>query len=161
MARWTTGSRNRLFLSLNDTENRIIRKDILPLVRLQNMKWRGTRRSLRRGIYSQLSLAMQFSRDKKRELLVKAFWDKNVDIEYILNLLEGGAESVPGDRIDLYHRLLATYDWYTVLKLIPIDRLKNEALSEAVINRLFPDELRKKYRYAQRILSEKAISLSG
>ena len=104
---------------------------------------------------------MEFSKDKKRELLVKAFWDKNVDIEYILNLLEGGAESVPGDRINLYHRLLTTYDWYTLLKLIPIDRLKNEALSEAVLNHLFPDELRKKYKYAQRILSGKAVPLSG
>ena len=96
---------------------------------------------------------MKFSEDKKRELLKKLFWDKDVDIDYILKLLEGGAEINPGDRVNLYYRLLTTYDWYTLLKLISIDRLKTEALSDVVTSRLFPDALREKYQYARRVLS--------
>lgn len=96
---------------------------------------------------------MKFSEDKKRELLHKLFWDKNVDIEYVLKLLEGGPEQFPGDKVNLYCRLLTTYGWYTLLKLIPSDRLKNEALSETVIERLFPNELREKYQYARKVLS--------
>jgi len=97
---------------------------------------------------------MKLSEDKKRELLHKLFWDKTIDIEYVLELLEGGPERFPGDKTNLYCRLLTTYGWYTLLKLIPLERLKCEALSEGVIKRLFPKELREKYQYAREVLSE-------
>jgi len=97
---------------------------------------------------------MKLSEDKKRELVNKLFWDKDIDIDYILKLLNGGHERSPGDKNDLYCRLLKTYDWYTLLKLISSDRLKHEALNEAVITMLFPKELRKKYQYARKVLSE-------
>jgi hypothetical protein len=94
-----------------------------------------------------------FSEDKKRELLQKVFWDKDVDLEYILELLDGGPERFPGDKTNLYCRLLTTYGWYTILKLIPFERLKQEALNERVISLLFPRDLREKYQYARRVLS--------
>jgi len=97
---------------------------------------------------------MKLTEDRKKELLSKLFWDKNIDIEYILELLDGGPERFPGDKANLYCRLLTTYDWYTLLKLISSDRLKHEALSETVITLLFPKELRKKYQYAKKVLSE-------
>ena len=104
---------------------------------------------------------MTFSRDKKKALLARLFWDRKPDIEYVLELLDGGPERFAGDRINLYCRLLSTYGWYTLLKLIPNDRLRDEALSDAVIARLFPGELKKKYEYARRALSEQTGSSPG
>lgn len=97
---------------------------------------------------------MELSEDRKRELLNKVFWDKKIDIEYILELLHGGPERFPGDKTNLYIRLLTTYDWHTLLKLLSSDSLKNEALSESVVTLLFPKELKKKYQYARKVLSE-------
>jgi hypothetical protein len=96
----------------------------------------------------------QLSEDRKKELLRKLFWDKNIEIEYILGLLSGGPERFSGDKANLYRRLLTTYDWHTLLKIIALDRLKHEALNETVISLLFPKELRKKYQYASKVLSE-------
>jgi len=97
---------------------------------------------------------MEFTENRKRELLSKLYWDKKVDIQYILALLHRGPERFPGDKTHLYYRLLTTYDWYTLLKLLSFDSLKNEALNESVLKRLFPKELRKKYQYARKVLSE-------
>jgi hypothetical protein len=44
-----------------------------------------------------------------------------------------------------------TYDWYTLLALIPPERL-GEALSEPVIEHLHPASLKNRYLYARRIL---------
>jgi hypothetical protein len=97
---------------------------------------------------------MEVSNEKKRELLQKLFWDRDTDIEYIVELLAGGPEKFPEDKANLYGRLLTTYGWYRLLKLIPKERLKEEALSETVIGRLFPKELRERYEYARKVLSE-------
>ena len=104
---------------------------------------------------------MEIPRDKKKELLGKLFWDRQVGVDYILDLLEGGSEKFTGDRITVYCKLLMTYDWYTLLKLIPLDRLIKEALSDRVIECLYPAELKKKYKYAQKMLSRHDLSFTG
>ena len=96
---------------------------------------------------------MQESFDKKR-IVKKLFWDRNVDIAYMLRLLEGKPELIPGDRIDLYRRFLTSHDWYTLLNLFSLTTLKDEILDEKVICRLFPKDLRNRYRYARKILSK-------
>ena len=90
----------------------------------------------------------------KKKIVKKLFWDRNVDIDYMLQLLEGAPEQIPGDKIDLYRRFLTSCDWYLLLKLFSIDKLKDEILNEKVITRLFPKELKDRYRYARKILSE-------
>ncbi|HHE04496.1 MAG TPA: hypothetical protein ENL19_00375 [candidate division WOR-3 bacterium] len=90
----------------------------------------------------------------KKQMLRKLFWDRNIDTGYMLSLLEGKPELIPGDKIDLYRRFLNSCDWYTLLNLFSVDILKDEILDEKVISRLFPKELREKYRYAKKILSE-------
>ncbi len=90
----------------------------------------------------------------KNRILKKLFWDKDVDLDYILQLLEGKPEDIPGDRIDLHRRFLTSFDWYTLLKFFSVDTLKKEVLDEKVICRLFPKDLRNRYRYARKILSE-------
>ena len=97
---------------------------------------------------------MELFEEKKRELLNKLFWDKKIDLEYVLELLHGGPERSPGDKTNLYLRLLKTYDWYTLLKLLSPDSLRDEVLNESVLVLLFPKELGKKYKYARKVLSE-------
>jgi hypothetical protein len=97
---------------------------------------------------------MPVSQEKKKELLSRIFWDKTTDVDYAMELLNGAPERFPEDRTNLYCRLLTTYDWYTLLNLITVERLKQEALSESVVGRLFPKELREKYRYAREVLSD-------
>ncbi len=91
--------------------------------------------------------------DKKR-MMKKLFWDRNIEVEYVFQLIDGEPELIQGDRIDLYRRFLTSYDWYTLLKQFSLAKLKDEILDEKVISRLFPKDLRDRYRYARKILSE-------
>jgi predicted nucleotidyltransferase len=75
------------------------------------------------------------------------------DIDLVVEF-EESKKNIHKDKPNLYGRLLTTYGWYRLLKLIPIKRLKEEALSETVIGRLFPNELRERYEYAGKVLSE-------
>ena len=84
--------------------------------------------------------------------LIPIVWDADVDPKQIGRLLRGEIDQAGNiDRISLYRRLLMTYDWYTLLALIPADRLR-EALSDAVLDRLYPASLKNRYIYARSIL---------
>jgi len=86
------------------------------------------------------------------EKLTALCWDTDVDPDQLSRLLRGDIEKVGHiDRANLFRRLLTTYDWYTLLALIPPDRLR-EALSEAVLDDLHPASLKERYRYARHVL---------
>jgi hypothetical protein len=86
------------------------------------------------------------------EKLTAVCWDTNVDPAQLSRLLNGNIEKVGHiDRVNLFRRLLTTYDWYTLLALIPPDRLR-EALSDAVLDHLHPASLKERYRYARHVL---------
>ena len=91
--------------------------------------------------------------DMTRSHLLKAvYWDADVAPAQLNRLLRGDIDRIGHiDRINLYRRLLMTYDWYTLLTLIPPDRLA-EALSAPVLDRLYPESLKERYRYAQSVL---------
>lgn len=93
---------------------------------------------------------MQESGIKKK--LAVLYWDSDVEPTQLEMLLRGDIDRIGHiDRINLYRRLLKTYDWYTLLALIPPERLR-EALSEPVIEQLHPLSLKDRYLYARRIL---------
>ena len=84
--------------------------------------------------------------------LTDVYWDADVDAEQLARLLRGDIEKAGHiDRVGLFRRLLSTYDWYTLLALIPPDRLP-EALSEEVLDHLYPATLKDRYRYARHVL---------
>ena len=84
--------------------------------------------------------------------LTDVYWDADVDPEQLSLLLRGDIEKAGHiDRAGLFRRLLSTYDWYTLLALIPPDRLP-EALSEEVLDHLYPATLKDRYRYARHVL---------
>jgi len=86
------------------------------------------------------------------QYLTDVYWDTDVSPDQLCRLFRGDIDRIGHiDRIDLYRRLLMTYDWYTLLSLIPPDRLR-EALSAPVLDRLYPASLKDRYLYAQRVL---------
>ncbi|MFO7885437.1 MAG: hypothetical protein R6U68_11495 [Desulfobacteraceae bacterium] len=101
------------------------------------------------------------TRIDKKEIIKKIYWDKNIEPEYILGLLDGKIKEDKKARVDLYRRILNSYGWDTIVKLFSYEDLKDHVLDETVINRLYPKELRNKYRYARKILSDLIVSSSG
>ncbi len=88
----------------------------------------------------------------KMQDLTPICWDMDVDPDQLHRLLRGEIDRVGHiDRINLYRRLLSTYDWYTLLALIPPDRLR-EALSAPVLDCLYPASLKDRYLYARSVL---------
>jgi hypothetical protein len=84
--------------------------------------------------------------------LTDVYWDTDVNPDQLYRLFRGDIERIGHiDRINLYRRLFMTYDWYTLLSLIPPDRLR-EALSAPVLDRLYPKSLKDRYLYAKSVL---------
>ena len=89
--------------------------------------------------------------EKKRKLSL-AFWDLKVNPDLLLNLLDGDIREAEGiEKKDLYRRLLGTYDWYTLLKIVPREKL-SQMLDDSVLDGLFPKDLKEKYLYARKLL---------
>ena len=96
----------------------------------------------------------KLTNQEKEKLLSRLYWDMDIMPEDIIRLLDedfGGKQRV--EKVNLYCRLLRSYDWYTLLKLVPPEFYK-EMLSEPVLKCIYPKELRDKYIYAGEILSQ-------
>jgi len=94
----------------------------------------------------------EISRKEKEELLTLLYWDMDVNSEHLYGLLyEQTKISGSVNRVNFYRRLLTTYDWYTLLKLIPAEKY-DEVFSDVVIERLYPVELRDRFLYAREVL---------
>jgi len=93
------------------------------------------------------------SPNEKEKLLSRLFWDLNIDAKQLNRLLTGEIKRAGAiGPVDLYYRLLTTYDWYTLLKMVPRDRL-SQMLSDSVIGRIKSEDLRERFRYARQFLS--------
>ena len=89
-----------------------------------------------------------------KSLLSKLFWDQRVSPDELLQLFTGKIDKIGSiDRSKIYYRILRSYDWYTILKIVPHKNLK-AMLSNDVLNRIYPKDLKEKYLYARSVLSE-------
>jgi len=77
-------------------------------------------------------------------------WDSpaTVDDVYAL-LMEDRPCRMP--KHNLYQKILTTFPWYTVRKIIPEDKLEY-AMSEMVLKGLFPKKIREDYYNARRFI---------
>ncbi|HOY32858.1 MAG TPA: hypothetical protein PKW80_13350 [Bacteroidales bacterium] len=91
--------------------------------------------------------------DKEIKIKLKSvFWDHNITSEDLFGIFTGKKKNVGSvNRVIIYYRLLNSYDWYTLLKMVPSGKWK-EMLSDPVLENLFPKSLKKKYSYARRVL---------
>jgi len=91
----------------------------------------------------------------------RVLWDVNADAEAVLRALDGHGPMPGGiDPAVVYAKLLKSYSWHTLLRIIPAERLK-DALSDDVLRRLWPASLRTRYEYARELLSGQSVSSAG
>lgn len=95
----------------------------------------------------------QLTKHKRERLLSRLYWDMDVEPDYLEHLLvDEITEEEEFERIQLYLRLLTTYNWYVLLKLVPPKRY-SELLSDSVLKRLYPVDLKERFKYAREVLS--------
>ena len=92
------------------------------------------------------------SESEINNLLSRLCWDVKVNPDQLQSLLKGEIEKVGHiDVANLYYRMLMTYDWYTILKIIPREKLP-ELLSEFVIEKIRFKDLKDRYLYARKCI---------
>lgn len=96
----------------------------------------------------------QLSKEEKEKISMRLYWDMKVEPDEVLNLLNKKTSDYKDfNEIRFYRRLLISCDWYTLLKIIPLEKL-NILLSDQMIESLFPADLKKRYLYARKVLSK-------
>jgi hypothetical protein len=94
------------------------------------------------------------SKSDKDRLLRRLFWDLKIDAGQIGRMIDGDIDHAGAIKnTDVYYRLLTSYDWYTLLKIMPKDKLE-QLLDDSVIKRLKSKSLADKYVYARNFLSK-------
>ena len=96
----------------------------------------------------------QLSQKEKEKITTRLYWDMRVEPNKIIDLLNKKTNDLKDpNEIRFYRRLLTSCDWYTLLKLIPLEKL-NVLLSDKIIESLFPTAIKKRYLYARKVLSK-------
>ncbi len=96
----------------------------------------------------------KLSHKEKDKLLSRIFWDLHINSNEISKMLDRPIEEITTNtlHINLYRRLLTSCDWYTLIKLIPLEKI-NEILSDLIIEGIYPKDIKRKYIYARKYLS--------
>ena len=87
-----------------------------------------------------------------KNMLSRLYWDVKVQPDQLHELLNGKIEKIGHvDIVHLYYRMLTTYDWYTILRIVPTDKL-GDLLSNAVLDKIRFKDLKEKFLYARQII---------
>jgi hypothetical protein len=96
----------------------------------------------------------RFSKKQIKSLLSKLYWDIEIDPDELYMLLMGEIDKVgPIQQSNLFYRILTSYDWYTILRLIPSKEF-NKILEDDILNRIRPKDLKEKYLHARNVISK-------
>jgi hypothetical protein len=88
------------------------------------------------------------------------FWDLEITQIDLDNMLEEKLRTIEDIESQIFFcRLLTSCNWYTLLKLMPPKKLRS-ILSNPILNKLFPKDLKEKYIYAREVLSRHLISVT-
>jgi len=101
------------------------------------------------------------SKSEKERVLSRLFWDHPMNQVDMENLLEEKIQTI--DEIQsqqFFSKLLTSCDWYTLMKLLPPNKLEM-ILVDSILDRLYPKDLKRKYIYARDLLSRRVVSTSG
>ncbi len=90
---------------------------------------------------------MLISREEKLDLLRRLMWDYNIAPEECLEALEG-ARTKAGHYTDetLFRKLIESYPWFTVLKLLPRERIL-QLMSDQTIQSIRNKSLISRYEF--------------
>ena len=101
--------------------------------------------------FETIFLIMQ-SRLNISEYLKPLAWDVNLTVNELEDLYFGKKSMIGGVTSEnIYVKLLGSYNWYTLLKIIENEKLR-ELLSDNVISKLKSKSLQQKYFYARSVL---------
>lgn len=93
-----------------------------------------------------------FTKDRKLELMRGLMWDYHYPPEHCLAVLEGKREYAGHyDEKKLFRRLLESYRWFTIIQLLPLERI-NELLTDDVIASLRFESLKTRYEFIKKRL---------
>jgi hypothetical protein len=94
------------------------------------------------------------SEQELKAILSKINWDTPLSTDELYRIFTGTESHISSiDKKWVFLRILNTFNWYTVLKIIPEKELPF-LLSDEVINNLFPRQLRNKYQHVRSALFE-------
>lgn len=89
-----------------------------------------------------------------KAILSKINWDTPLSDDELYRIFTGAESHIGGiDKKWVFLRILNTFNWYMVLKIIPEKELPF-LLSDEIINNLFPRQLRIKYQHVRSALFE-------
>lgn len=89
------------------------------------------------------------------------FWDLDITQINLFAVLDDTADKIEGiEQQNIYRRLLLSCDWYTLLKILPLQKI-SAVLNSSVLDKLYPQDLKSRYKYAKDVLSKQALSSSG
>jgi len=92
------------------------------------------------------------SESEINNMLSRLYWDVEVQPDQLHELLKGKIERIGHiDILNLYYRMLMTYDWYTILRIVPTDKLA-DLLSDTVLDKIRFKDLKEKFLYARKII---------
>lgn len=93
------------------------------------------------------------NRSELSALLRPVLWDTGLDIAEAIALIEQKKKEIRGVTADdLYRKLLMSYNWYRLVEVLGMEYLQNHVLRDPVIERLFPESMKKRYAYVRTIL---------
>ena len=97
---------------------------------------------------------------EKNELLRQILWDYNIPAEEIESVLKGEKRQAGHyTREMLFHRIVESYSWFTIIQLFTPNEIQVLLTSQA-ISKLRSPSLRKQYEFIQKRLQQ-IISVTG
>ena len=103
----------------------------------------------------------KLSQKEKEKILTRIFWDSYINMNELIEMLNTASQNVSDTRqVSVWRRLLNSCDWYTLIKLIPKEKMR-VVLSDPILRGIYPKDLQKKYLYARKHLSKQNIPYSG
>ena len=92
--------------------------------------------------------------ESRLAIIRKILWDYNISGEDCISVLEGRQHSAGHyNEQNLFIKVLESFPWYTVMDLVPLDRIR-ALLTEELINKLRAEQLKKRYEFIRARLSE-------
>ena len=107
--------------------------------------------SQRKIIIRQFNRSLEMRNTPETHKLIKnILWDLNLTPEEVISVLSDRKNQ--DERRRFVVRLLRSYNWYTLLKIFTIEEMIEIINDNKVINALFPNSLKEKYKNAREIL---------
>lgn len=98
--------------------------------------------------------------EERLNLMRSLMWDYNIAPEHCLEVLEGKREKAGHyTEATLFRKLLESYSWFTILSIIPIDRIL-QLLTDKTIQSLRFKSLTTRYEFIRSRL-QKSLSAAG